>query len=176
MNKLFWIGGLLALSVVGYLVASPFITVHQIRTGIVDQDAEILGRNIDFPTLRQNFKEQFNVQMVKKVTTSLKDNPFNALAIGLASTMTEGVIDALVTPAGLAQLMEGRKLTENPPISQEDRATRQAKILQNARYTYDAHDRFSVWAPNHRGEELRLILAREGLSWKLVNIIIPVER
>jgi hypothetical protein len=37
-------------------------------------DTEALARNVDVPVLRQNFKEQLNVQMMHKAGTGLKDN------------------------------------------------------------------------------------------------------
>jgi hypothetical protein len=32
-----------------------------------------------------------------------------------------------------------------------------------------------VWVPNDTGGETRFVLKRDGLSWKLVNIVIPMD-
>lgn len=176
MKKALWIVLLPIIGLIGYVATGPFLTVQAIRSSLVDQDAEALARNVDFPVLRQNLKEQFNAQMMQKAGTDLKGNPFNRLAMGFASRMTDGLVDTLVTPAGLARLMEGKKLTQNRPVTPEERAERKEKLLKNARYTFDSIDRFSVWVQNDQGEELRLVLARDGLSWTLINLIVPMDR
>ncbi len=163
---------LLAL-VVGYAAAGPYLTVSAIKRGLAEQDAEKLSENIEFPTLRQNLKEQLNAAMLKNAATELKDNPFAALAAGLASKMTEGIVDSFVTPSGLATLMEGKKPT---PKTHSDESTppQEDDLFKNARYTYDSISRFSIWVPNDTGEETRFVLQREGVTWKLVNLIIPL--
>jgi len=164
MKKSLWIIFFLIVGLIGYIAAGPFLTVQAIHSGIVDQDSEALARNVDCPVPRQNLKEQLNAEMMHKAVTDLKDNPINVLAMGFASKMANGFVDVLVTPAGLAQLMEGKKQIQSAPVTPEERATRKEKLLENAGYTYDSLDRFSVWVPKSPGEELRLVLARDGLS------------
>jgi hypothetical protein len=150
--------------------------LHALRSGLVDQDSEVLAENIDFPVLRQNLKEQFNTQMMDNAATGLKGNPLNVLAMGVATQMVDKFVDSLVTPERLAQMIEGKKRLQNTPVSQEERTARKQKLFKNARTTYDSFSRFSVWVPNDHGGEVRLILARDGLSWKLVNLIAPLDR
>ena len=47
--------------------------------------------------------------------------------------------------------------------------------FQHARYRYDSLSRFSVWVPSDNGQETRFVLQRDGLSWKLVNVILPLD-
>jgi len=174
MKKIVWIGVVILVLVVGYAAAGPYLTISAIKTGIVEKDSEKLSENIDFPTLRQNIKEHLNAEMMKSAATELKDNPFAALAAGLATKMVDGIVDSFVTPSGLAALMEGKKPSKegnggnpSPP--------KKGDLFKNARYSYDSTSKFSIWVPNDKGEEARFILKREGLSWKLVNIIIPID-
>ena len=44
---------------------------------------------------------------------------------------------------------------------------------QGAIYEYDSVSQFSVWIPAEKGEEIRFILRREGINWKLENILLP---
>jgi len=177
MKKIKWIIISLLVVIAGYVAAGPFLTAYSIRTALVEQDTEKLSENINFPELRQNVKEQFRAIMVKKASTELQDNPFAALATGFAAKMADGVVDTVVTPSGLASLMVKKKKS-NSSNKSEDSSTPSKKenLLKNARYSYDSFSKFSVWVPNDKGEELRFVLKREGLSWKLANVVIPVDK
>ena len=180
MKKVILIISLLLVSAIAYLAAGPFLTLRAIGSGLVEPDSDVLAANIDFPALRQNFKEQINAQMMNKAASGLKGNPLNTLAMGVATRMTDRLVDSLVTPAGLIGIIEGKNRMENALISPEEQAARKAdrreKLFKNARMGYDSINRFSVWVRNERGGEVRLILARHGLSWKLVNLIAPLDR
>lgn len=174
MKKIVWVVGIVLALIVGYVAVGPYLTVSAIKTGIVEKDSEKLSENIEFPTLRQNMKEQLNAAMMKNAAAELKDNPFAALAAGLATKMVDGIVDSFVTPSGLAALMEGKKPSNGgnsdntPPPKKDD-------LFKNARYSYDSMSKFSIWVPNDKGEEARFVLNRDGLSWKLVNLVIPMD-
>jgi len=162
---------------IGYLGASPYITIHKIKIGIIEQDSEKLSENIDFPLLRQNLKEQLSAYMMTRMAAELKDNPFGALGVALASKLIDGLIDAFVTPSALASLMEGKK----PPKESDIRPLRPTKDkdlepFKSAKYSFDSINKFSIWVPAEEGGEFRFILTRNGLSWKLSNIVIPFNK
>ena len=177
MKKAAWIIGFAILVTVGFVAASPFFTVANIKTGIVEQDAEKLSDNIDFPTFRQNLKNRFNRAMMENIGEEIRGNPLAAIAAGFATKMADGVVDSFVTPSGLARLMEGKK----PSISRSGRNSaananppKRDDLFKNARYTYDSLNRFSIWVPTDTGDEIRFILQRDGISWKLVDLIAPI--
>ncbi len=173
MKRAIWMGAVGLLSVVAYTVAGPYITVHQIRIGVEKQDLEKLSENIDFPLLRQNLKEQLNALMMKEIVAELEDNPFSALALGLAPKLADGMVESFITPAGLANLMEGNKPTQgdvSKPLNEPNASRRQ--LFENARYAFDSTSKFSVSVIDGNGEEVRFVLNRNGLHWKLSNIVI----
>lgn len=155
----------------GYAAAGPYMTLSAIKTGLVEQDTEKLTENIDFPVLRENLREQFMAAALKKSGKELEGNPFAGLAAGFAAKMVDGLLDTIVTPAGLASLMEGKKSQEEEADGPVDRD----KIFEDAQLGYDSLDTFSVRVPNKEGGELQLILKRQGLSWKLVNVVIQMD-
>ena len=163
---------------IGYVfLADPYITVYKIKKGIVAQDSEKLSENIDFPLLRQNLKEQCNAIMMKGVVKELKENPFGALGIALASKLIDGLVDFFVTPSSLAILMEGKKLDiESDTKLIKPIGGNETKPFKNARYSYDSINKFSIWVPTDEGEEIRFVLSRTGLSWKLSNIMVPFNK
>jgi hypothetical protein len=71
MKKIIWVAGVILALVVGYVAAGPYLTVSAIKTGIVENDSEKLSENIEFPTLRQNMKEQLNTKMMKNMATEM---------------------------------------------------------------------------------------------------------
>lgn len=176
MKKVIWILAIIALIIVGYTVAGPYITVHQLKGGIKQQDSEKLSENIDFPSLRQNLKEQLNSYMMRNTATELKDNPFRLLAVGLASKLVDGMVESFVTPAGPANLMEGKKPKQGEISETASTDTNlKREPFKKARYIFDSMSKFSVWVPNEKGEEVRFVLTRNALDWKLSNIVIPLE-
>jgi hypothetical protein len=173
MKKILWIIGFAIIVTIGFVAASPFFTVANIKTGIIEQDSEKLSDNIDFPIFRRNLKNQFNRAMMNNVGEELRDNPLAAIAAGFATKMADRVVDSFVTPNGLARLMEGKK----PFISRSRRNStananppKRDDLFRNARYSYDSLNRFSVWVPTETGDEIRFILQRDGFSWKLVDL------
>jgi hypothetical protein len=103
-----------------------------------------------------------------------------AVASKFAESLVESV-ESAVTPAGLANLMEGKKPLASTPVPTavtNIKASAKTELLEpfkNARYTYDSFERFSVWVKDEKGEEIRFVLTRNGFSWKLTNIIIPMR-
>lgn len=179
MKKILWLLVLLSLATAGYVAAGPHITILEIKTGIAERDSGKLSENIEFPRLRQNMKNQFNAEIAGKIPVELQDNPFAAFGTALASKMVDGLVEALVTPEGLAKAMKGKRPSQQPSPdtdrTPESGETQEQKddVFQNARYSYDSLTQFSIWMPNEDGTETRFVLERQGLSWKLVNIIMP---
>jgi len=115
--------------------------------------------------------------MLKNATNELSDNPFAALAMGLVTNMVVGLVDSLITPSGLANVMEAKKtIKENTYGETADKKPKREDLFKNSRTKFNSMSKFSIYLPSDDGSETRFILRREGLSWKLVNIIMPLER
>jgi hypothetical protein len=185
--------------VVSYVAVGPFITLRQIKSALQSQDTERLSENIDFPTLRQNLKEQLSAFIVKETASDMRDNPFGGLALALAPTLVEGMIDSFVTPSGLASLMQGNapqgyanRGVEPPRMEPANEAGQPLKAnvpgasplstepargkrepFEKASYTFDSISKFSVWLDWYEGGQVQLVLTRNGLNWRLTNIVLP---
>lgn len=163
------------LAAISYIAASPYITLHQIRTAVVERDMEAVNESVDFPQLRINLKEQIKSHMIDSVSPEM--NIFEALTVGLVTNLIEPLVELYITPASLAKLMAGKIPERDMDGSSGDpRPVSEETLLDNARYTYDSFSKFSAWVPVESGEELRFVLSRHGLSWKLTNIVIPWEK
>lgn len=186
MKKIKWAIAALLILVSIYVVAGPFLTIYQINTGMVENDSNRLANNIEFSTLRHNMKDQLNVIARNNAADSIKKNPLLALGSLFAKTVVDQLVDSIVTPNGLASILEASpdNSMTNESINEElgsetvDKNSPRRKnvdYFRNAHYAYQSLNQFSVWVPNRHGEETQFILKREALSWKLVNIVIPLN-
>lgn len=163
---------LLLVIAAGYFAASPYLSVRAIQKGLATNDSAILVRYIDFPSLRQNLKEQLNAAYLNE--SAEQTNFMSALMNGFKAKLVDGMVESLVTPEGLANLMAGkRSLSQGGETSPAAQAEEKQKVFDDARFTYDSLEQFSVWLPDNKGTEMRLILQRRGAIWKLVNITLP---
>ena len=67
---------------------------------------------IDYPSVRQSFKEQVNAQVVKKLATEDSDG-WEALGAMIATKMVEQIVDAVVTPEGMTMLLQGKNIKDS---------------------------------------------------------------
>jgi hypothetical protein len=160
---------LIVVSFLSYIALGPFITMYQIKSGIVRGDSEALNENIEFPTLRENLKSQLNVSLMKKMASDLKDNPFAALGLGLAGKLTDGMVDSFVSPAGLSALLEGNRPNVNSQRLNENKEISFTEFLRAFEYSFDSPNKFVVWMKSE--DKAKFILSRQGFGWKLTNIL-----
>ena len=161
--------------VVAYLAASPWLTAYQLRAALEAQDSEALVEHVDFPTLRQNLKDDLNAMLVQE--TQDEENPFAALGVLLGSAIVDRMVDAFVTPAGLAGLLNapGRN------VLQEDAPVRRRGLTDdlgdtNLQMGYWSINRFDIVATNKEtGDQVRFVLRRRGVGWKLTRIRLPEQ-
>jgi hypothetical protein len=164
-----------AIAVIGYGAAGPFLTLHNIRTAINQQDASTLSDNIDFPALRTSLREQFNAAMVQAAAQTNQRNPYNELAMVFASKMVDSLVEATVTPAGLRIAMSGRASPSNDATSAPSPFKDPRDPWAQATYNFDSLSKFSVHLPTKEDSEVRLVLSRSWLSWRLTDLEIPLS-
>jgi hypothetical protein len=153
-----------AAAAIAYLIASPYIALHQMKHAVQTRDGEALAEFIDFPSVRESIKEQFRAMVVQKATDeATAGNGFAALGAALAGSMVDGMIDGAVTSANLTKLMDGaeRKGVIGAP-------------LDNATARYASWNKFIVTVKPGTPEEGRFILRRSGLAeWNLTEVRLP---
>ena len=200
MKKWIWISGLVVFMIAGVLALSPFYSVYQIKKGISEKDREKLEHFVLFSELRENLKSQldetFENRLGKK--NDEKEGRFSGFALKFAKKFANHMVDAYVTPEGLSKLMGGETKKDAPkgetfPRESGDTQTspssgskpaspleisseEKLKLLKNARFAYSSPSRFIITMPTKNDKEIRFILRREGLVWKLNNIILPLSK
>jgi hypothetical protein len=152
----------------------PYLAVSHIKSSLERGDADALSRDIDFPTLRSNLKDQFNYQMASQAITGMKDNPFAALGALIGGSLVNNMIDAYVTPYGLGQIITHKvqfPIDKPAEAGLPDKQTLD-QTFKAASCAYDSPSRFFVTLRGDNGEQTKLVLTRSGLSWRLTNILL----
>lgn len=180
MNK--WLTLLIAaiLALAAYVAVGPFLTVNALRTAVKEQDTAALARHVDFPTLRGNLKAQLDDYVLRQAGPDVQSNPFGAFALQIAGGLTGAAVDALLTPAGIGAVMEGRNLWQRGSGAGIDRNDSYAHTappdpLKDARYRLESTSRFTATVPDRSGEAVVFVLSRDGLRWKLSDIRLPLS-
>lgn len=161
----------IALGAVTY--ATPWYTLHQMKTALAERDAAALAEHVDFPALRENVKQQINGAMADGIkATAGADNPFAAMGQAFVSSMTNKMVDAMVSPAGVVALVNKSLVSSEEKVSNGDAAPAPGTDSK-ARYTasYAGWDSFVIRPTARQEDGGGLVLHRHGLwSWKLSAI------
>ena len=166
----------LLIGVLIYLTASPYITLYHIRSAADARDGESLAEYIEFPALRQNLKDQFSLAMGRNAAQQINDNPLGALAASFGGLITDRLVDSLVTPTALVGLVTR---DERPDEERQTGAKRKGSSRLRGKDVdtgYTAWNKFEVSIPNEDGDQTLFKLRRTGLSWKVTNIVLPIDR
>lgn len=177
MNKKI-IGAIIALVVVicGYLYASPYLAINNIKKAAQAGDSEKVSKYIDYPSVRQSFKDQMNAMMMKEMVNQ-EDDGFAALGAMLASTMVDKMIDGFVTPEGMTMMMKGKDLKDVAKSSVTN-STTQTNEGEQAEYKtrYTSFSDFEVVIQDPKDSKAVTVkMVRDGLSWKVNKIVIPMD-
>lgn len=145
-----------------YLAATPYIALHQMKAALEARDGQALAEYIDFPSVRQSAKDQFNAAAAKTFASG-DGNGLEATGAALAGFMADKMIDAVVTPAGLTKLMDSGK-----------RKGVLGDRLTNATSSYESWGKFVVVTSGDAKNQGKFVLRRQGLmTWKLTEFILP---
>ena len=86
------------------------------------------------------------------------------------------MVDALITPAGIANMMRGNEPKDvNSESPSNDNKMDGKEPFDEARYSYDSISKCSVYVSTEDGDEIRFVLVRDGIKWKLANILLPID-
>ena len=172
------IGALIAIVVVicGYLYATPYLALNNIKKAAQAGDSDTVSKYIDYPSVRQSFKDQMNAMMAKELMNQDTDG-FAALGAMLASTMVDKMVDGFVTPEGMTLMLKGKNLKDAEQDSQDAQTAEtqeQPKPEYEAGYT-SLNDFEVVIKDQDQSKEVKVLMVRDGLSWKIHKIAVPME-
>ena len=169
------VGSLLGLCV--YVAVGPMLLMRRFGESLSARDAAAIAECVDFPKLRESIKEQVNSSVKARSNSLLGDNPLTALATGLAASLSEPLVDSLVTPAGLEKLLAGGQLLATLGTSSTDTAASRAvavpEAIAHASYSFRSPSEFVVTLEPKPKLLVELVVERTGLSWRISGVRLP---
>lgn len=161
-----------------YVIAGPYLAIRGISQAIEQRDTGKLARHVDFGAVRVNIKAQVNDYIVRRAGSDMQSSLFGQVALSMAGNLSGAGVDTFVTPLGIAALLQGDSLwkraigdtiggdTWAPPSP--------AKPLANTTGHYESLSRFTATTRLEDGREVVFVLSRQGLRWRLTNILLPM--
>lgn len=158
------IAGIVAI-VGGGVYYSPYLTVNNIKGAATNRNTDALVQEIDFPELRSSIKVNVKTQVIKHITGS---SSLSSMTPELIEKMVSSMVDKIITPEGLEQLMLDKIPEAKIDLGHLDRDIAKSDINMG----YESLNRFVVHITDKadRSKDVSLILKRDGLTWKLAGI------
>lgn len=157
--------------------ASPWWTLNRLRAAVERHDAEGVSAQVDFPALRDSVKSQLLGSIARDTGT----NAFAAIGQAFARAVADPLVDAIVSPAGVAAMVEHGKVSIGNPT--RDAATPAAEPPRDKPPQHKPPQHKPHYALHYRGwrhfavtaeDGGSFVFRRDGLwSWKLAGIELP---
>lgn len=160
----------------GYLYATPYLALNSIKEAALTGDSDTVSKYIDYPSVRQSFKDQMNAVMAKELMKQDNDG-FAALGAMLASTMVDKMIDGFVTPEGMTLMLQGKDLKQSVSGGENESAEhKQEEHQPDYETSYTSFNDFQVVIKDpNKSKEVKVLMVRDGLSWKINKIVVPLD-
>jgi hypothetical protein len=179
MKRLLLLLGVIVLVLAGVLASGPYLTLRGLANAVEQRDTSTLERYVDFPMLRANLRARLDDYMVRRAGPDVQSNLVGALLLTAGQRLSGTAVDAMVTPTGIAALLEGHTLWKRASNDLESNdayaAPRAARPLEGASHRFESLSRFTATTHTPQGAPVVFILQRQGLRWKLVDIELPFD-
>lgn len=181
MKKLIALLVLLLLGVVAYTAAGPFLTLRSIRDAVEAGDTRALGRHVDFPLVRSSVQAQLEDYVARRMADPTLPPQLREIGAQVTAGVTGGIVDMLVTPAGIGAVLQGRSIVrrvmglppERPTAGKPSVPT--LDPLAGAKYDYESASRFTATVQNADGAPVVFVFTRDGLQWRLSDVRLPID-
>jgi hypothetical protein len=167
-----------------WLYFTPYLALRKIQAAAERGDAETLNEMVDFPAFRESVKQGVRTAVSREISRSDEgsSNPFAAIGGMIAGALAGPMVDAFVTPEGIAALTNGIR-----PDGDGGRGgrggsggERERTIDPDVKITreYEGVDRFVIHFVDEKSgrERVALVMHRDGLAdWKLSGVRLPAK-
>ena len=103
-RKFLWGSIAVALLAAALFYATPYFTLFRMYRAVERSDADAVSRHVDFDALRENVRAKVTSEITRNAPQGAMAGLGQAMALGVANQM----VDAVVSPAGVMRLMEGK--------------------------------------------------------------------
>lgn len=156
----------------GYSVATPYITVAQMQSAVEARDGAELATHVDFVAVRQSLYTQLTALLSEQMDQTSQDDVMGLFGAAFGNKMIELLLDVIVTPQGLIAVISGDSMVDVLDQDTTGAAPNTADI--SVSMGYRSFDTFGVTITNQDTfNETTLILRRQGLTWRVSEILLP---
>jgi hypothetical protein len=151
---------------------SPYLMYQSFKQAADRGDTSAIAQNVDLPVFRESVKTAVKSRMNQEVSEQVaNNNPLAALGAMFASSLggivVDPLVDQLVTPEGIATIMQGKAQFSNNGNS----GTSSDSANPNVSMGYKSFNSFAVTMNSSSEGEMSLVFNRSGLSsWKLSEL------
>jgi len=172
------VAALAFLALCGAYVAWPFASLYEVVRAAQAGDAARIEQRVDFPALRRSLVAQL-IEAHARLSGKRLDR--SGLTVGIASGFASPLVEQLVSPATLAEIMRNgwpSKMLADKPAGVEGL---DSNALGNVWQLYLNSDygigeaRFAVPVNRPKEKQFRVRLALSGWTWKLSGLDLPWE-
>ncbi|XWO13577.1 DUF2939 domain-containing protein [Candidatus Hepatincola sp. Pdp] len=104
MKKVFITLALLLILGLAYLT-SPYIAIYNFVNALQVGDKQTIQQHMNFPAVRASVRSQVNNAMKNNLKKN-KYNPLAIISITASSTIINGLVECILTPAGLSEIIQ----------------------------------------------------------------------
>ena len=178
MRKLIVAAAIVVTGLLAAYLASPYWTLHQIRSASAEGQGDRVAAYVNFPAVRESLKSQFSSALNKRIDSRAKDSPLSSVGQAFAAQMMSGMVDAMITPESGANMIRSGKAPRTPLEMRIDRPTvgKTERREPRVRRGYEGLNTFqaALVDPDTNEDMLTAVLSREGMfTWKLTAITLP---
>lgn len=168
--------GVFAIVLSVWFYFTPYIAVWGLKSAAETKDAYKMSSYINYPALKENLKSLFSAKLMKEVGAA-KGNPFAATGMAMAGTMIGPMVDAMVSPEGLAAMISQGKAGK-PGSAQASPSPKALGENQKADMSYENINQFvvNILSKDGKDDPVGLVFTRDGIfsPWKLSALRINV--
>jgi len=163
-----WLGSaalLLLVAAGGWWLASPWWTLKAMRAAAAAHDEAALSAHVDYPALREDMKGE----VMKQVTSDGRGaEGLGAIGTLVANAIAGPLIDAAITPAGVAAMFRAERAQGKAARSPETSATPLPRLpAAEDRPVIERDGLNSFRVHGREAGSASLVFHRVGLGWKL---------
>jgi hypothetical protein len=158
----------------GVFCSLPYVTIYRIIAALETKDTQQLSELVDFPQIRENLKRSVGTKLQSGPADTNPD-AWGQLQKSATSRIIVGALEDMVTPEGLANFVQQRM---DALVAAQD-GTKKVKItawplfvalVGNAELAYASPSEFIVAVKVSDTGQMRFILRRNGVAWRLTNL------
>ncbi len=167
-----------ALGLAGWIVAGPYLAIRGIQQAMETRDVGKLAPHVDYPALRANLRARIEDRIAREIGRRFGAPAGGGLAAGVAGALSDNAVDAMVSPMGIAVLLQGHALKQRvtgnvDPDGGATAAPMPYDPLKDAKTSFQSPSRFVATVQSADGKPVDFVFERQGLRWRLTDITLP---